>query len=411
MFNSLYYKPMNHIIFLLVSMCVLSCGTPKMDHSAKYDVIDTTQIPPVILGNAQLDMYLPLLVGKKVGVVANHTAMIGDKHLVDVLLNNKIQVLKIFAPEHGFRGNLDRGQNFNDSIDPATGIPVLALYGNKSKDALAKIADLDVLIFDIQDVGARFFTYISTMHDVMNVCAKLNKQFIVLDRPNPLGDYVAGPIRKECCKSHVGMHAIPIVHGLTIGELAQMINGEKWLDNGAQCNLKVIPVKYYTHLTKYEPVQKPSPNLPNYLAIRLYPSLCLFEATEISIGRGTLFPFQVIGFPDQRLGAFTFTPQGIEGMELNPVHKGILCYGIDLRNSDANVKFTLKYFIDFYKASSSKEKFISRSKWFNLLSGNEELQKQIISGMTEQDIVNSWKPELDLYKLMRKKYLLYNDFE
>ena len=361
-------------------------------------------------GDKQYSEYLPLLKNRKIAIVANQTSMIDSVHLLDFLLSENVNVVKIFALEHGFRGNIDRGQHFSAEIDKKTGIPIVAMYGKNRKPKAEQLADIDIVIFDIQDVGVRFYTYISSLHLLMEACAENHKKLIILDKPNPLGFYVDGPVLKPAFKSFVGMDKIPVVHGLTIGELALMINGENWLKNGLQCDLSVIKVNNYKHSDKYSLPIKPSPNLPNDQAILLYPSLCFFEATQVSIGRGTSFPFQVIGYPDTSFGKFTFVPKDIPGMQMNPVQEGKACYGIDLRETE-NVMFTLKYLLYFYNKFSNKSRFITNKRWFNLLAGNAELYKQIMSGMSEEAIRKTWQKDLDAYKKIRKKYLLYLDFE
>lgn len=365
----------------------------------------------IITGAGQPEKYLPIIENKRVGLVVNHTSQVGSIHLVDFLLSKNIQVEKIFAPEHGFRGDVSAGEEIKDGLDVKTGIQVLSLYGQTKKPTSAHLKNIDVMIFDIQDVGCRFYTYISTMHLVIEACAENNMPLIVLDRPNPNGDYVAGPVLKPGFESFVGMHPIPIVHGCTVGELAQMINGEKWHKAGRKCDLHVIPVQNYTHSTKYELPVRPSPNLPNYLSVRLYPSLCFFEATSVSVGRGTDFPFQVLGGLKKNLGDFQFTPKDIPGVAVNPLNEGKVCYGIDLRPLKNAPKFTLKFFIDFYNKYEDKKDFLTRENWFNLLAGNDELIAQIRSGKSEHEILEALEPELKKYKLMRKKYLLYPDFE
>ena len=396
-------------LLLLLLIHATACNTV---HSTEKKTSDNRE-KQIITGAEQSEKYLPLLKDKRVGLVVNQSSLIQGKHLVDFLLEKGVHIQKIFAPEHGFRGNVDRGKHIDNEIDEKTGLPIISMYGKNRRPTDKQMEDVDVMIFDIQDAGARFFTYISSMNEVMEACAKNRKTLIVLDRPNPLGDYIDGPIRKEKFKSFVGMHPIPIVHGLTVGELAQMINGEKWLEEGRKCDLTIIPMKNYTHSMHYSLPVKPSPNLPNDLAIRLYPSLCFFEATKVSIGRGTIFPFQVIGYPDPDFGDSLFIPKDIPGMQINPIQEGKVCYGVDLRNADPDtVFFTLKYVIDF--AAKFREKgdtLISNERWFNLLAGNDQLLKQINSGMSEAEIKASWKNELDDYKAMRKKYLLYKDFE
>jgi uncharacterized protein YbbC (DUF1343 family) len=365
----------------------------------------------VVTGAEQPDKYLPLLQDKNIGLVVNHTSIVKDVHLVDFLLSKNIQVEKIFAPEHGFRGDASAGEVVKDGVDPKTGIPVVSLYGKTKKPTTAHLNDLDILIFDIQDVGCRFYTYISTLHLVIEACAENGVQLIVLDRPNPNGDYIAGPVLKPGFESFVGMDPIPIVHGCTVGELANMINGERWHKANRNCDLKVIPVQNYTHSTKYELPVRPSPNLPNYLSVRLYPSLCFFEATSVSVGRGTDFPFQVLGGLNKDLGDFEFVPKSIPGVAIDPLNEGKVCYGVDLRTLKEIPNFTLKYFIEFYNKHDNKKDFLTRETWFNTLVGTDELLKLIRSGKSETAILPHFKPELEKYKSLRGKYLLYPDFE
>ena len=401
---------MKRPLFLLILFLVVGWSScmQKTDSKAETALppVDSTLPPKSILTGAdQLALYLPLLKDKRVAMVVNQSALVDSMHLVDLLLEKQVHVVKIFAPEHGFRGNVDRGKHIDNTMDKATGLPIVSMFGKNKRPSLAQLADVDVVIFDIQDVGVRFFTYISSMHEVMNACAESQTPLLVLDRPNPLGDYVDGPIRQKGYQSFVGMHPIPVVHGLTVGELARMINGEKWLDDGRNCELTVITMKNYTHDTPYSLPIKPSPNLPNDLSIRLYPSLCFFEATRVSIGRGTQFPFQVVGFPNYSDTMFSFIPQDIAGMQINPLHENKTCYGIDLRNEELSHRFTLKYIIEFYEQYG--DGFFSRSEWFNLLAGNKQLLEQIKSGMSEAAIRETWQAELTDYKQMRMNYLLY----
>lgn len=362
-------------------------------------------------GAEQPEKYLPVLQNKKVGLVVNHTSRVGEIHLIDFLRSQQIEVAKIFAPEHGFRGDASAGEKIEDGVDSKTGIPVISLYGDTRKPLPEHLANLDILVFDIQDVGCRFYTYISTMHLVMEACAENNKPLVVFDRPNPNGDYVAGPVLKPGFESFVGMHPIPIVHGCTVGELAQMINGEGWLGANKKCDLSVIPVKNYSHKMSYSLPVPPSPNIPNDLAVRLYPSLCFFEATSVSVGRGTEFPFQVLGGLKPELGDFRFTPRSIPTAAVKPLNEGKICYGVDLRELDEIPQFTLKFFLDFYNKFEKEKEFLTRERWLNLLSGTDKLIHQIRQGLSEAEIVKSWQPELEEFKRMRKKYLLYPDFE
>jgi len=370
-----------------------------------------------IVGAERLDQYLSLLKGKTVGLVVNHTSTIGGAHLVDVLLDENILIKKIFAPEHGFRGKADAGELVADGKDARSGLPLISLYGQNKKPSVEMLSGLDILIFDIQDVGARFYTYISTMHYVMEACAENNKQFIVLDRPNPNGHYVDGPIRDDNHISFVGLDPLPIVHGMTVGELAQMMNGEGWLKNEVQCDLNVIPCLNYTHQTRYALPIKPSPNLPNMNAIYLYPSLCLFEGTDVSIGRGTNDQFQVIGHPDfgkedldfKGTKLVTFTPKTNEGSK-HPKHEGEACNGIKFEEgffarSDKTGRLHLEYLVAAYKVFPNKEKFFI--PFFETLAGTDKLRKQIVAGKSASDIRDSWGAELREFKEKRQAYLIY----
>jgi len=358
------------------------------------------------LGAERTEIYISKLQGKKVGLLINHTSMVGSEHLVDFLLQRDITIEKIFAPEHGFRGEADAGELVEDNIDQKTGIPVVSVYGINKKPSGESMAGLDVVIFDIQDVGVRFYTYISSMHYMMEACAEANVKMMILDRPNPNGYYVDGPIREEKFKSFVGMHPIPIVHGLTVGELAKMINGEKWLEGGLSCNMEVVPMANYTHDQNYSLPVKPSPNLPNDQSVRLYPSLCFFEGTKMSIGRGTLFPFQVVGYPEEKFGKFSFTPESIEGMAKHPRLEGKLCYGIDLRNVELPSQLDLGYVINFFSKWEKEESFFT--KYFDTLAGTDKLRMQIEDGASEASIRQSWQKDLENYLTMRSRYLLYD---
>ena len=362
----------------------------------------------VLTGSEQPELYLDQLQGKRVGVVSNQTSILThsqNMHVVDFLLEKGIQVKKVFVPEHGFRGTADAGEKVDSSIDSKTGLPIISLYGTNKKPTSEQIKDLDVVIFDLQDVGVRFFTYISTMHYIMEACAESGKKVIIFDRPNPNGNYIDGPVLKSGYESFVGMHSIPVVHGLTVGELAKMINGEKWLKNDLQVELEVIPVGNWDHFKPYNLLVKPSPNLPNDLSIRLYPSTCFFEGTVVSLGRGTLFPFQVYGYPDPKFGEFTFTPVSIDGMSKTPPLQDKLCYGRDLRNEPLTHQFTLQYLIEAYNKSGMKEKFFNN--YFNTLAGTDQLKKMIMEGKTEAEIKASWTADLEKYKALRAKYLIY----
>lgn len=361
----------------------------------------------LIIGAVKTDQYLPSLKDKSVGLLINHTSMVGEVHLVDFLINNGISIEKIFAPEHGFRGKADAGEKIDDNIDAKTGISIVSIYGKNRKPTPEMMDGLDVVVFDIQDVGTRFYTYISSMHYMMEACAENNIMMMVLDRPNPNGHYIDGPILNPEFKSFVGMHPIPIVHGLTVGELANMINGESWLKDGLECDLKIVPMENYNHSDTYSLPIKPSPNLPNDHSIYLYPSLCFFEGTTISIGRGTEFPFQVIGYPNKKYGNFSFTPKSIDGMAKHPKLEGETCYGVDLRNAERPDRLDLSYLISFYNLWEEEESFFI--KYFNTLVGTDELKKQIESGMSAEEIRATWQDGLATYTKLRSKYLLYED--
>ena len=365
----------------------------------------------IITGANQPRLYIPYLKNRKIALMVNPSSTVDTTHLIDFLLSKKVNIKKVFALEHGLRGNAANGEEIESSTDKKTGLPIVSLYGERKKPNAEDLNGIDLIIFDIQDVGCRFFTYISSLHYLMESCAENNVELIILDRPNPNGDYVAGPILDPNLKSFVGIDPIPIVHGCTIGELALMLNGEGWLSNGERCKLKVIPVKNYTHKTNYSLPVKPSPNLPNDLAIRLYPSLCLFEATNVSIGRGTYFPFQVIGFPRYHDSTFTFTPVSIPGMSNHPVHENELCRGIDLRELTSPPQFTLSYFIHLFNQFTDKEDFWKSKRWIELLTGDKEFYQHINDGWNEEQIKATWEEDIKHYLNTRKKYLLYPDFE
>ncbi|MEX2590129.1 MAG: DUF1343 domain-containing protein [Chitinophagales bacterium] len=371
----------------------------------------------LMMGADQLGEYLPKLKNKKIGIATNHTGIVGHpqnpKHIVDTLLALGVDVRAIFTPEHGFRGEADAGASIRSGKDKKTGLPIISLYGKQKKPDAKDLEDIDLILFDIQDVGARFYTYISTMHYLMEACAENNKSFIVLDRPNPNGFYVDGPVLKPEFTSFVGMHPVPIVHGMTVGEYAQMINGEKWLAGGIQCDLEVIKCNRYYHNFRYKLPIKPSPNLPNMTAIYLYPSLCLFEGTDISIGRGTNSPFQVIGSPDIKADRFHFTPQSMDGAK-NPKHKGEKCYGQDL--SELREEYfvneraiNIEWLVSYYnKYKGDKEDFFN--SYFDKLAGTDQLRQQIEAGKNPKFIKSSWQEDLEKFMSIRSKYLLYDDF-
>lgn len=368
------------------------------------------------VGADRFSEYLPLLENKSVAIVGNQTSMIGNTHLVDTLLSLGVKVNKVFAPEHGFRGKADAGEKVLDGKDVSTGLPILSLYGRKNrKPSSEKLSDVDVVIFDMQDVGARFYTYISTMHYVMEACAEQNKGMIVLDRPNPNGFYVDGPVLKEGNESFIGMHPVPIIHGMTIGEYAKMINQEGWLNNGIKTNLKIIACDNYSHKDYYKLPVKPSPNLPNMASIYLYPSLCLFEGTQVSVGRGTEKPFQLFGTPKISKTEYSFTPKPMPGAK-HPKLEGELCYGYDLENFGNEYmrnygKLYLFWLVAVYEDYTDKDNFFREDGFFRLLTGDRNIRKMIEEGNTAEEIWQSFQPEVIEFKKTRKKYLLYEDFE
>lgn len=377
-------------------------------------ILVTAKAQEILPGARLMSNYLPIIQNKRVAVVANHTTLVGKKHLVDTLLTVGVSIKKIFCPEHGFRGDFEAGEQIGNYTDKTTGLPVISLYGGSKKPKPTDLSDIDVVIFDLQDVGVRFYTYVSTMHYVMEACAENGKPLIILDRPNPNGFYVDGPLLDTAYRSFVGMHPVPLVHGMTIGEFARMINGEGWLKGRIKCELAVIPCKGYTHsMTTALPV-RPSPNLPNHLSVLLYPSLGLFEGTVVSVGRGTDYPFQVFGYPNFPDKAFRYIPVEKRGASINPPYKGKSVYGIDLRDYSVNYfldrrEIILDWLIYSYSNYPEKEKFFNN--FFNLLAGTNELRLQIESGLSPLEIRTSWQPALVQYKQIRKKYLLYPDFE
>ena len=399
---------------LLFVLVLISCASKAKNETLKAsnEILKEAQDDKKIsVGANQTDLYLPLLKGKRVGIVANPSSVIFKKddtytHLVDSLLSLNIKIGKVFSPEHGFRGTADAGESVKDGVDTKTGLPIISLYGNHKKPTPEDLQGIDVMMFDLQDVGVRFYTYISTLHYVMEACAEANIHLIILDRPNPNGSYVDGPTLEPVNQSFLGMHPIPLVHGMTIGEYAQMINGEKWLKNSIQCKITVIPMANYNHNLTYSLPIRPSPNLPNDQSIKLYPSLGLFEGTNINAGRGTEFQFQRYGAPflDKSVFKFSYTPVENFGAK-NPKHKGNLCYGEDLENENAQ-GVALKWLIKAYQNATDKSKVFNTAN-FTSHAGTDKLQKQIEAGMTESDIKATWQNDLEAFKTIRKKYLIY----
>jgi len=382
-----------HFLFLLLTISLFSCA----------------QKP--ITGAEQTNLYFSKLEGNKIGIVANQTSRIGNIHLVDSLLNAGFDLVKVFSPEHGFRGSAEAGAIIDSDIDSKTGLPIISLYGSNKKPKMDDLKGIDILIFDIQDVGVRFYTYISTLTYVMEACAENNIPLLIFDRPNPNAHYIDGPILEKKFQSFVGLLPIPVVHGMTLGEMALMINGEKWLTNQVQCKLEVIQIQHYNHQTIYQLPVSPSPNLPNDNAIALYPSLCFFEGTNISIGRGTDFPFEVFGYPNLQNKDFSFKPKSISGKSEHPLFENQICFGIDLRkftnNGNRLYKLDLQYIIDIYNSYPDKSNFFT--DYFNLLAGTDKLHNQIKAGLSEVEIRKSWEADLNEFKLKRYKYILYRD--
>jgi uncharacterized protein YbbC (DUF1343 family) len=402
-------QPIKYIALILITTAAIS-GFCQTQQNLNKQISSEKNILP---GAYITSKYVPLLKEKKIGIVANNTSLIYNTHLVDSLISLKINVVKIFGPEHGFRGDQPDGKEIMNGNDPKTGVEVVSLYGNHKKPTKTDLKDINLMIFDIQDVGARFYTYISTLTYVMEACAENNIPIIVFDRPNPNGYYIDGPVLEPKYASFVGMHPVPVVYGMTIGEYATMVNGEKWLKEGKQCSLTVIKCGNYTHKSRYQLPEHPSPNLQDMKAIYLYPSLCLFEGTNVSIGRGTDSPFKVFGHPKLSSGKYSFTPKPIKGISEDPPLKGQLCYGQNLEKEAELIKnyghLELKWLLESYKNLNSKTEFFNN--YFDKLAGNTKLREQIIAGKGETEIRKSWQPDLDAFKKIRKKYLLYPDFE
>lgn len=400
----------------LVIILIISCSNVSNKENHKNKIRDCNNAAEsIITGSENLESYINLIKNKSVAIVTNQTGLIKGVHLVDTLISLDINIVKIFCPEHGFRGTADAGEIIDDNVDSKTGLPIISLYGNNRKPQNEQLSDVNIVLFDLQDVGVRFYTYISTLHYVMEACAENDIPVIVLDRPNPNSHYVDGPVLDtNQVTSFIGMHPVPVVYGMTIGEYAKMINGEGWLNNQIKCDLTVIPIKNYNHQIPYSLPVSPSPNLPNDRSIELYPSLCFFEGTTLSIGRGTTKQFQVVGHPllkNSGYAEFSFTPKPSVGAQ-NPKLKGELCYGFDLSKDNSiftieRNKLDVSIIIELYEMFPEKEKFFIDNNFFNLLAGNKKLKEQIINQIDETDIRNSWEPELSEFKEIRKKYLIY----
>jgi len=383
-------------------------GNEQKNGNGQLAIGKKNEIPKIKTGADNFEKYLPLLKGKRIGIVTNQTGIITvngkTENIVDFLVSQKTDLKKIFAPEHGFRGTADAGEHIKDGKDTKTGLPIISLYGNNKKPKPEQLAGIDVLVFDLQDVGARFYTYISSLHYIMEACAENNISLIILDRPNPNGGIIDGPVLEKEHTSFIGMHPIPTLHGMTIGEYGQMINGEKWLKNGVQCKLTVISCTDYNRAMPYSLPVKPSPNLPNDQAINLYASLCFFEGTNVSMGRGTSKQFQLYGSPYLPKTGFSFTPEPNEGAK-DPQYKGVLCYGEDLSKAPHVTRIELKWLIKAYNTTEDKSKFFI--PFFTKLAGTKVLQQQIEAGKTQWEIRKSWETGLEQFKTMRKKYLIY----
>lgn len=392
---------LKNLLFLCLCIPLYTCARESQKGAAPIPAAELTT------------KYVSYLKDKKLALVVNQTSRIGQTHLVDSFIHLGLNVKCILAPEHGFRGDADAGELLENMVDTKTGIPLISLYGKRKKPTSDNLKDIDLVVFDIQDVGVRFYTYISTLHYVMEACAENKVELMILDRPNPNGFYVDGPVLDPKFRSFVGMHPVPVVHGMTIAEYALMINGENWLTNSLQCKLYIVKNEAYTHSKLYTLPIKPSPNLPNMQSVYLYPSLCFFEGTVVSMGRGTYAPFQIIGHPLFRnIYDYTFSPQGIIGMSKNPPYEGQLCFGLNLQGYVMDTAITegkiiLKWLIEFYQKYPNRNQFFN--PFFDKLAGNFELRQQLIAGKTEEEIRKSWEPELEKYKKMRKKYLLYKE--
>jgi uncharacterized protein YbbC (DUF1343 family) len=400
-------------VFLFVMFACIICTVTASPVNGRKKNKSHAAVKLIIPGADQTALYINYLKGKNIAMVVNQTSIIGKRQVasVDSLLKLGITIKKIFGPEHGFRGNASNGALVDDAIDAKTGLPVISLYGKYFKPTPADMKGIDLVIFDIQDVGARFYTYISTLHYVMEACAENNVELMILDRPNPNGYCVDGPVLDTAYRSFIGMHPVPVTHGMTVAEYAQMINGEGWLKNHIQCRLKIIRLANYKHSLNYTLPVNPSPNLNTAQSVLLYPSLCLFEGTTLSLGRGTMFPFQVVGNPLLKgKYSYSFTPVSIAGMSEEPPQKNKVCYGIDLRNYNTDVLKTdghinLGWLIQFYHDFPDKAHFFNA--YFTKLAGTPALQKQIEDGKSEAEIRKSWEPALSRYKATRHKYLLY----
>lgn len=404
--NILPFRVIN--VCLLFSLCVGTACRSQDNKVKAREAVQQIDKQVLLTGAAQTMEYLPALKGRSVAIVANPTSVIGQTHLVDTLIALRVNIAKVFAPEHGFRGEAEAGEDVVGGLDKKTGVKVISLYGDHKKSTKEDLAGVEIVVFDIQDVGVRFYTYISTLQYVMEACAVNQLPLLLLDRPNPHGHYVDGPVLKKEFESFVGMQQIPVVYGMTIGEYARMLNGEGWLINGLKCDLRIIPLRNWKHSDDYVLPVAPSPNLPNQASIRLYPSLCFFEGTSVSLGRGTEYPFQCYGYPEFNGGTFEFTPVSIPGRAKNPPLMGKLCKGELLQSYGVSTRpdqIRLTWLIKAYSAYPDKSKFFI--PFFDKLSGNTELQQQLHNELTEEKIRATWKTDIDAFLNIRSKYLLY----
>ncbi len=404
------------IVLFLILSCVICKACGNKDIKPVNNGLSSAEDEKIMMGAERFSEYLPLLTNKKIGICANQTSRIGKTHLVDTLISLGVNVVKIYCPEHGFRGEAEAGALISSSTDTKTGLPIISLYGNNKKPTPEQMKGIDILIFDIQDVGCRFYTYISTLHYIMESGAENNVEIMVFDRPNPNGYFVDGPVLDMKYKSFVGMHPVPVVHGMTIGEYARMINGEGWLSNKAKAQLHIVTMENYTHNSRYSLPYPPSPNLQTDEAIYLYPSLCFFEGTAVSLGRGTPLPFQVYGHPSLTDGDYYFTPVPIKGISENPPQKGKKCRGYNLteeanKNLSGSNRVSLSYLINAYTHFPKNETFFTSPDFFDKLAGTHNLREQITRNVPEEAIYQSWQSGLDKFKVTRKQYLLYPDFE
>ncbi len=390
-------------LFTLLLLSVLSWGTPTYAKTSSS----------VTVGAERMELLLPTLKGKRVALMVNQSSLVGNAgtHLVDTLLSQGVNIVRLFVPEHGLRGKVDAGKSVRSGVDDKTGLPIVSLYGQRKRPTPEMLADIDLLVFDLQDVGTRFYTYISSMHYLMEACAEEGKTFVVCDRPNP-NDFIDGPILEPDCRSFVGVDPLPVLHGMTVGELALMIDGEGWLRGGRTCHVKVIPMAGWSHGDPYTLPVRSSPNLPNSRAIKLYPSLCFFEATIMSVGRGTEKPFQAIGYPDERFGDAVYTPAVKIGEDSNPRHKGNRCYGTDYTSMRLPQRqLSLSPLLDYYrKADSLGLQLVNQRQLFDLLAGTKKLRVQLSAGLSEAEIRSSWQAGLKAFRDKRARYLLYSDY-